>query len=437
MPIIGEYLDVHLLLPIIHFMQGRNVYDTKELEQAKISLLSEKTSMVDYAIELYNALHGKKSPELEKKKQQLLTDFKNVEEKSNKFLSIPKATIQELVANNQFNATHLQENFDITTEDIDAIYTFAKFEYECGKYEVAIDCLNAFRSLNTDPVKDLSALWGKLASEILMSNWDEAENTIGMLRDLIDEPKVPTSPLKQLQGRLWLIHWSLFVYFKKPKGPASMLDFFLEKEKYLRAIEIKAPWILRYLAIATILSRHRVPDLVRLIKQEYTTGNSGQSTGSLDPVVHFLYTLYVKFDFEGAEKELQKCKEILQNDYLIQEGIAQEFVKSGRYALCEAYCKIHSTIDIGMMSKKLGLSLPEAEAWIVNLIRASKLDAKIDSERNIVIVSPQEQSVYKQLLDKTKNLATKAETLSAALERSKQQAQREEKEKEKAKEDKE
>ena len=41
-----------------------------------------------------------------------------------------------------------------------------------------------------------------------------------------------------------------------------------------------------------------------------------------------------------------------------------------------------------MLSEKLNLNYEEAERWIVNLIRGSKLDAKIDSESGTVVMEP-------------------------------------------------
>jgi len=71
--------------------------------------------------------------------------------------------------------------------------------------------------------------------------------------------------------------------------------------------------------------------------------------------------------------------------------------------------------------------MEESEWWIVNLIRNSKLDAKIDSANNRVIVTSQVPSVYHQLLEKTKTLSLRSSLLASNIERGKIQAQREEK----------
>ncbi|MED6240316.1 Eukaryotic translation initiation factor 3 subunit E [Ataeniobius toweri] len=72
----------------------------------------------------------------------------------------------------------------------------------------------------------LNSLWGKLASEILMQNWEAAMEDLTRLRETVDNNSV-SSPLQSLQQRTWLIHWSLFVFFNHPKGRDNIIDLFL------------------------------------------------------------------------------------------------------------------------------------------------------------------------------------------------------------------
>ena len=64
----------------------------------------------------------------------------------------------------------LQE-FSIGPEQIAALYHYAKFQFECGNYSAAAEFLYHYRTLSTDNERNMSALWGKLAAEILMQNW--------------------------------------------------------------------------------------------------------------------------------------------------------------------------------------------------------------------------------------------------------------------------
>ena len=60
-----------------------------------------------------------------------------------------------------------------------------------------------------------------------MQEWDDALKDINILKEII-ETKNFTSPLKQLQQRTWLIHWSLFVFFNHPNGRNGIIDLFLQ-----------------------------------------------------------------------------------------------------------------------------------------------------------------------------------------------------------------
>lgn len=46
-----------------------------------------------------------------------------------------------------------------------------------------------------------------------------------------------------------------------------------------------------------------------------------------------------------------------------------------------------------MLAEKLNLNYEEAERWIVNLIRTSKLEAKIDSKLGTIIMEPNDTNV--------------------------------------------
>ena len=74
----------------------------------------------------------------------------------------------------------------IGLEQIEALYQYAKFQFECGNYSGAADYLYQYRALCTNSERSLSALWGKLAAEILMQNWDIAFEELNRLKEIID-----------------------------------------------------------------------------------------------------------------------------------------------------------------------------------------------------------------------------------------------------------
>ncbi|KAF2308156.1 hypothetical protein GH714_035940 [Hevea brasiliensis] len=95
--------------------------------------------------------------------------------------------------------------------------------------------------------------------------------------------------------------------------------------------------------------------------------------------------------------------------------LRDEFLENARLFIYETYCRIHQRIDMGVLAEKLNLNYEEAERWIVNLIRNSKLDAKIDSKLETVIMEPNYPNVYEQLIDHTKALSGRTYKLVSQL----------------------
>ena len=144
----------------------------------------------------------------------------------------------------------------IGPDQIEALYQYAKFQFECGNYSGAADYLYQYRALCTNSERSVSALWGKLAAEILMQNWDVALEELNRLKEIIDSKVFLltlytlffvvylhyitnlfcswffwqnfSSPLNQLQNRIWLMHWSLFIFFNHENGRNGIIDLFFQ-----------------------------------------------------------------------------------------------------------------------------------------------------------------------------------------------------------------
>ena len=281
---------------------------------------------------------------------------------------------------------HSYESFlQVTLEHITALYNFGKFQYTYGNYSGAADYLYHFRVLSTDTDLNTSAHWGKLASDVLTGKWDMALEELNTLRETLDAragaaPLASASasasassatpshaePLATLHSRAWLVHWSLFVYFNHPAGRTLLLETFLAPA-YLNTIQSAAPWILRYIAVAAVLSRraqapgaaaatpvssrvrHAIREVVKVVQlEEYQYS---------DPVTKFLKELYVEFDFEAAQRQLQLAERVVGNDFFLSE-FKDDFLDNARYLISEAYCRIHQRIDIAYVTP------PFAVRWL-------------------------------------------------------------------------
>eukprot|EP00242_Pyramimonas_sp_CCMP2087_P005245 CAMPEP_0198199476 /NCGR_PEP_ID=MMETSP1445-20131203/2769_1 /TAXON_ID=36898 /ORGANISM="Pyramimonas sp., Strain CCMP2087" /LENGTH=431 /DNA_ID=CAMNT_0043869333 /DNA_START=64 /DNA_END=1359 /DNA_ORIENTATION=+ len=406
---IGPYLDRHLVFPLLEFIQLKKTFPENEVLQAKIELL-QKTNMVDFAMDIYKNLNNTEEvpKDMTDRRTEVVKKLKSSQEGALplvQFLSnanLVKQLRQDKAYNLQFLAEH-----KIGYEQIEALFEFAKFQFDCGNYSAAQEFLYHYRTLSTSNEKGFSALWGKFAADILMQDWETALEDMARLKDVIDAKNIFT-PLNQLQQRVWLLHWSLFVFFNHENGRNAIIDLFFQ-DKYMNAIQTNAHHLLRYLAVAVVINKRRrnmLKDLIRVIQQESYTYS--------DPITEFLECLFVRYDFEGAQVKLRECEAVLKEDFFLNT-VWEEFVENARLFIFETYCRIHQCIDIKMLAEKLNMDQEAAELWIVKLIRSAKLQAKIDSKAGTVIMGVQHAGIYENIIEKTRTLSFRTYELSSVM----------------------
>merc|ERR1712051_378497 len=376
--------------------------------------------MVDFIIDVHKTLYPDQEvpKSLYEKRTTVVATFKRLQDENQLILKTfqdPKVH-QQLQQNRDSKQLidYLVQNHDFKIEMIDKCYEYAKCLYETGNYGDASKFLYIHRILVQPTDRNyLNGIWGKLASEIRMQNWDAALEDLKRLQQFIDESTFGSS-LQLLQQRTWLIHWSLFVFFTHPKGRDLIIELFLYQKQYLNAIQTTCPWILRYLSTAVVINkssrRNVMLDLVKVIQEESYTYR--------DPITSFIEDLYVKFDFDSAQQKLRECEAVLSTDFFLVACL-QDFIENSRLMIFETFCRIHQCISIEMLAQKLNMKPTEAERWIVNLIRQAKLDAKIDSQQGHVVMGTQTTSPYQQLIEK--NQGTVIPQSNAAIKRRKEE----------------
>ncbi|KAF1928924.1 eukaryotic translation initiation factor 3 subunit E [Didymella exigua CBS 183.55] len=417
LPKLMPNLDRHLLFPLLNFSSDEDAEQTPEQKQLLLALLSP-TNMTDFVGQLHQEVHDldEVPAEFTAKREQVLSKRDELEAATAKISQLldDESVVTNLRSDKAQNLQYLKDSHGVTLDDVNRLYEFGQFQYSSGAYPHAAELLYRFRVLTTDNDREREATWGKLACEILSVNWEAAIEEINKIKELIDT-RLFSNPLAQLQHRTWLIHWSLFPLFNDDSARESLTDMFFSPA-YINTIQTNCPWILRYLAAAVITGRNRarnsnqyqrqLKDLIRIVRQEgyeYT-----------DPVTDFIKALYIDFDFEEAQKKLSETEEILKNDFFLL-GAADTFVDAARHLISESYCKIHQRIDIKDLSTRLGLSQDEGEKWIVNLIRDTRVDAKIDYQAGTVVMNHPPQSVYQQVIERTKGGFFRTQVLSAAV----------------------
>lgn len=412
---IASYLDRHMVFPLLEFLCQLDIYDKVDLDKCHIDLL-KGSNMVDYAIEILKKVYPDRemSQEIMDNRQEVLNQYERQSAETEPiFQMLGNEEVQEQIQaarDSKQLVDILIEKFGFKLEMMDTLYKFAKFKFEVGDYSRSAEVLYLHKVLVPPNDKNyLNSLWGMLASEILMARWESAVEDLNRLKEYIDNQPFGNDA-QTLTQRCWLIHWSLFVFFNVPKGYEMLIDMFLYQPNYLNTIQTTCPHILRYLTTAVVMSRQVRPnalkDLVKVIQQE--------SYSYKDPITEFIECLYVNFDFDGAQHKLEACESVLSNDFFTV-ACPPDFIENARLMTFETFCRIHQVISIDMLAQKLNMEPGEAERWIVNLIRQAHLDAKIDSAQGHVIMGQQAVSPYQQLIDKTKHISFRANTLTETI----------------------
>jgi translation initiation factor 3 subunit E len=419
---LAPHLSRHLLFPLVQF-EGDQAEEAGEAEKAKQILsgkikLLEDTNMTDYVASLYCELHGVADPPAEytKKRQDVLAQLEKYQQATAKIADLltQDEVVNGLRSDKVANLEFLKNQHGVTIEMVNALYDFGQFQFRCGQYGPAADMLYQFRVLSTDNDKVSASTWGKLASEILSTNWESAVEEVKNVRENIDT-KLFNNPRAQLDHRTMLVHWSLFPLFNFEAAREPILEMFFSAA-YINTIQTSCPWILRYLIAAVITGRSRsrnsslhqkqLKDVVRYVRQEAYEYN--------DPVTQFINALYIAHDFDAAREALRMAEEVCRSDFFLGSS-ADAFVDAARHLICESYCKIFSRMNIRDLSARLGLNPDDGEKWIVNLIRETRLDAKIDSKDGTVIMNHPPNNVYQQVIEKTKGGFFRTQVLNSAV----------------------
>ncbi|CDW54243.1 eukaryotic translation initiation factor 3 [Trichuris trichiura] len=414
-----EFLDLQLVFPLFEFLAEHKVYDRKEVLEAKFALL-HKTKMLDYLAEIYVQLYDEEIPEqytAMRRKVMAEHDAKNVGMTDISCI-IDDDRVQDLI--NGPESRDSSQLMDILIKDfqfhpsmLDRLYQHAKFSFDIGNYKPAGVDLNFYRALLQVPHHHpnyVHALWGNLACSILNQEWPKARDDLVKLKAYIDNNPFDND-LELLQQRAYFINWSLFVFFNQPNGCDDIVEMFLSNNAYLNPIQMLCPYVLRYLAGAVILNRRRrqcMRDLVRVIELE--------AHQYRDPITEFIECLYIRYDFDLAQSKLRECEEVVKKDFFLVNCLG-EFIDSARMLTFEIYCRINRCVSVSSLADKLSMTEEDAEKWVVNLIGQSRLDAKLDAKLGHIIVGNRLNNVYEMVMEATKTLSFRAQSLEFQLEK--------------------
>mmetsp|Transcript_8442 Transcript_8442/g.16580 ORF Transcript_8442/g.16580 Transcript_8442/m.16580 type:complete len:458 (-) Transcript_8442:147-1520(-) len=430
--VLAPYMDRHMVLRLIEFLEEKKMYPSADLLHSKLAVI-DKTKMADLKINLHekafqladkDGVKGAKE-RFEEAKKKCNEEKATVPKQYKKFSQMADPLMENFMDSelaggvdseklDEFKKKHM-----IDEESIRTLYTYARFAFDIGQYHKSLEALEIYRILTEDEETSYLALWGKIAAEILLLD-PESKDADGHLQEIIDDvnilreatdsrTKVPE--LQQLVQRAWLVNWSLFAYLATPEHAAQFVKFALQ-DRVINAVQIRCPYILRYIIAAVMISYDQnkvhlkqVIDLIEMERDHYR-----------DPFTEFVRMLLIDYDFEAAHKELVECEKAFEVDFfLCKPALREKFLASSRHLMFELYCRTHKRIDISTLAKRLNLDEKDTDKALVDLIRSAPFEGKINSKKNLLVVATEYPSIYQKVIDKTKGLAHRTQQIADAI----------------------
>lgn len=415
-PTLTKFLDKHLIIPLLqwHLSKDDPVYEPQSLVRSLLTVC-ERTKMVEYRNDLKNDLDGREETpsEAEAEAQRVLDQLENVADESSRLYDFLKDADRD----------------QVSQEKLDRFLKCIRFRLECAQYapeqkvaehlQLYLERMQLLGGLHSVD-QELSARWGLLNACILQAQWADpkeddmwnpALNAFQDLETLLDTRRYQDQ-LTLLTQRSWLMHWGLFVFYNMGDGHNILINFFV-KEHWLNAIQTSCPHLLRYLAASIIIDGERTfvmdDKVVRIIEEEKEYYS--------DPITEFLRRLRGDFDFVGAEESLRQCAQVLDQDFFLN-FYKDDFLESARFLYFRTFCAVHHRVDMTDLARRLFLdfaSPQECEEFFIKMIEKSKLDAKIDSQQNHIVLAADVTNPQELVLGKTKTIDRRFEEMVTQL----------------------
>jgi translation initiation factor 3 subunit E len=106
-----QYLDPQLVFALLEFVRARGIYKETDVLRTQIEVL-KATNMVEFTIELYNALHGTENPpkQLEERREAVIQRMTELEEKAKGIIDVisNEKIMQDLRADRKLNSKYLE-----------------------------------------------------------------------------------------------------------------------------------------------------------------------------------------------------------------------------------------------------------------------------------------------------------------------------------------
>jgi translation initiation factor 3 subunit E len=271
---------------------------------------------------------------LEITKKDELKKYTNIDKKSVKDYqkySVDKSILEKVKLNT------------CSKEEEESVYTLALYEYSIGAYHEAVDKFYFIRKSTNSKIRKNSC-WGKLSCEILLKNFKTAEKD---LEELVCEIENEKDQEIALKDRVVLCHWVLFFPVK------LQLELFF-KPAYMNAIQLLAPWLLKYVVVAVIVTTRNIKEMAKVLASENTTS---------EVILQFFESIYSKSCIEilKASDNLKALKK--DTDYFLQSN-RDQLLENCQAIILEVLLKTHSKIGLEKLANLIHLEKDKVKIWV-------------------------------------------------------------------------
>ncbi|EDK31260.1 eukaryotic translation initiation factor 3 subunit E (macronuclear) [Tetrahymena thermophila SB210] len=397
-----KFLEPHLVVKICDYYIKQNTFDEQWILKEKIAALL-KTRLYDQLNAEVLKLKNHQLPDLKKQIEacRLETAEQALGDKAKQFFEDIMKFYNE-IEKDRFKASTITKLCgDIKFGLLRKLAQYSFILYDVGNYDVSLKIINCIYSLlqnHQDDQSILNILWGKIGCELYVQKFDEAKETIRAIRKELEKEEF--SGHFQIYNRAYLIYHAIYAYFQ-PKSTESDFEAFIELitgEQYVATIQMVCSEVIRYHACALLLTRSNQYHLTQFL-------NSFQKGvfDYKDNLIEFLKLTLIDFQFNAAEQTLKQLSNELSKDYFLSNQ-KEQIITAAQHLFFKSYCKVFDIVEIKMVSSFLNCSASDAETWIVNFIRVSNIDAKIDSENGIVHITKRQNNFDETINNKLREI---------------------------------
>jgi len=160
-PVMAPFFDLHMVSSLLDHLREAGIYDAKTITKEKIRTLG-KTNLIDLIEDEYARFPDddelqkefkERQPGFDARRDAIFDKLDNVPEAVNKVTEFfaEEDLVKSLKEEHTLTAEYVATNKNISSADLEAYYSFAKFKFECGLYGDAETMLENYLSVQQPP----------------------------------------------------------------------------------------------------------------------------------------------------------------------------------------------------------------------------------------------------------------------------------------------